>query len=498
MLVAIVEPCFRFGRGTAGPPPIAEEVDPMATVDREIRDGARGAGRSLFAVAALSVAFNPLNATMVAVALPALQVEFASAPETLTLWLVNGFLVVTIVCLAPAGKIADKIGLWRALGIGQGVFCLGTVLAIVAPTFEIVVAGRLFMAVGTAILHPTGMALIRNHVPATRRPRAFGTLATATATAAVVGPALAGYLTEAWGWRAIFLVNIPVLALAWLFARNARRGIGGAAEGSAVRGRFDWMGTLLLTATLVLLIGGLNAGGITALELLAGGLAVATAFIWWERRVDDPVLDPGFFANRTFSLAIAILTLQFFSMFGFLFHAPFMFTAVSGFGALEVGIALMVFSVGVGVCAPFAGRCAERLGSRPVIVAGALTASIGVLLLGIETLWTSLPWIAACYVVAGIGYGASLGPSQAAALSTVGPGQSGAGAAALSMMRYIGSVLGIATLGILLGDAPAEAGLETHRIGTWIYGGAFLLSAVVAVGLRDRRRASGRAPGGSP
>ena len=443
---------------------------------------------AIFGAAALAVAFNALNSTLVAVALPQLQAEFGASPETLTLWLVNGFLVVTIIGLIPAGKLADILGLWRALRIGQWVFLCGAILAIAAPWLELVIAGRLLMAVGSAILHPTGMALVRNYVSAERRPRAFGALATSNSVAAVIGPALAGIVAEEWGWRAIFAINLPVLAVAWMFARSARRSIGEDDVRIAQSGTFDWLGSLFLAATLVFLIGGLATDGALSLGMLSGWLVMGAVFLWWEQKVGSPVLALRLFRNPTFSMAIAVLAVQFFSMYGILFQMPFMFASLAGFGAGKIGLALMIFSAAVGCCSPVAGRCSERFGASWVIAIGAVVGAIGVFLLGVQSVWASFVSVAMCFVLAGIGYGAALGPSQAAALGTVGSHESGAASAALSTLRYTGGIVGISVLGMLMGDVPSGAAPQTHHLGPWIFGGAFLVSGVIGLGLRDRRR----------
>ena len=442
---------------------------------------------ALFAVAALAAAFNPLNSTMVAVALPAIGEQFGSDPATLTTWLVNGFLLTTVICLAPAGKLADIWGHGRMLLAGQAILLIGIALVCTAPTLAVLVIGRILMAVATAILTPTGMALIRNNMPAERQPRAFGTLGAATSSAATVGPALAGFITDVWGWRFIFLVNLPLLLISWLCQGRYRLTGRMAPDRQRIRERFDWQGSLLLMATLLLLVIGMRLSGATAAALVAGGLVMAAAFVAWERRCAAPVVDFALFRRAGFAAGVAILSVQFFAMYGLIFQAPFLFTRVAGFGSTEVGMAIMVYSGAVIVCAPIAGRVAERVGPRPTICLGGLVGAAGIALLNNAAMWSSFSLVAVAFAVAGIGYGMSIGPAQAATLGAVGSEQSGAAAAALATLRYIGGIAGIAALTALLPDAPPNAVMGSHRTGVWLFAGAFALSSVIALFLPSGR-----------
>src|SRR5687768_11547287 len=178
--------------------------------------GTLGHPRSVLASAALGAALTPLNSTMVAVALPALSMEFSAPPATVTLFVITGYLVATIVSQMPAGSIADRVGYARALTWGRWIFGVGAAAGMLAPSLAFVVAGRLLMAAGGALIIPTAMALVRIAVPPERRSRAFGIMGSVMGGAAAIGPALGSWMTEHFGWRSLFVINVPILLLSWM------------------------------------------------------------------------------------------------------------------------------------------------------------------------------------------------------------------------------------------------------------------------------------------
>ena len=172
---------------------------------------------SVLVSAALGAALTPLNSTMVAVALPALADEFMSPAAAVTVLVVTGYLIATLVLAVPAGSVADRVGYTRALKWGRWMFAAGSIVGALAPTLGLVVTGRLLMAVGGALINPTAMALLRVSVPPERRSRAFGTMGAVMGGAAAIGPALGGWIATQFDWRMLFVINLPLLVISWLY-----------------------------------------------------------------------------------------------------------------------------------------------------------------------------------------------------------------------------------------------------------------------------------------
>jgi MFS family permease len=435
----------------------------------------------------LSTALVPLGSTMIAVALPAIGRDLRADPASLTQWLVNSYLLVGIVLQSPAGKLADRWGVHRALALGQALFALGALLGFAGGSLALLVAARVLMAAGGALLVPATVAVLRRATAPERRARTFGAFGASMGLAAALGPLVGGVLVEAFGWRAIFLANVPILAA----AAPLVRGVADAPPAAGRRPSFDWPGSALLAAGLSIAVAGSKTGGPAAVGLLALGGAVLFVFMRWERRAGDPVLDPALFRNVHFAAGAGVVALHNWVMYALIFQLPIWFAAMMGSGSAEIGTVLIAMMLSMVVCSPLGGRISERLGARAVAVAGTLSALGGVLLLtrlGAQA--TSADAIPALIVV-GAGLGLAAAPTQSSAVSAVPPEQSGMAAGAFSTLRYLGGMVGIGALGVVLRDVAltdAAVALAAHQRAVWVYC-AVMLVALLPAALLPRRAA---------
>jgi MFS family permease len=431
----------------------------------------------------LSTALVPLGSTMIAVALPAIGGDFASDPSTLTQWLVNSYLVVGIVLLSPAGKLGDVWGARRALSLGQLLFAGGAVLGIVGASLAWLIAARVTMAAGGALIGPATMSLLRNSTPPLYRARVFGVFGAVMGLSAAVGPPLGGVLVQALGWRSIFLVNFPILAGGAALLRGLD-----VAPAARQAVRFDWLGTALLAAGLTAAVAGSKAAGPLAPALLGAGALVLALFLRWERSAPEPVFDPALLRRRAFAAGGALVALQNLAMYALLFQLPLWFGDVLGRSSADVGRVLLGMMISMVACAPLGGRISERLGARAVAVAGTALAVAGLLLLAGSGLGRPSDALLPL-VLLGVGLGITGAPAQAAALSAVDREQSGMASGALSTLRYLGGVVGIGALGLVLEGAPAadlDAALAAHRTALRVFTAALLLALIPAALLPGR------------
>jgi MFS family permease len=384
----------------------------------------RSAGR-VIASAGIGAALNPLNSTMVVVALPAISAEFGAAASSVTLLVVTGYLVVTLFAQMPAGSIADRIGYGRALTWGRWLFLAGAISGAMAPRLGAVVAGRVLMAVGGSLIIPTAMALLRVTVPAERRARAFGSMGAVLSGAAAIGPALGAWTVTHFGWRSLFLINLPLLLVSWLLQPP----LGGDVRPAQVR-----------------------------------------QFHWRE------VLPVSLFHESAFSAAAGIIALQNLAMYSLLVQIPFLFGSASGLNS-GLGLAIIAMTATMALTSPVGGWLVEWVGTRTVVVSGGLLGALGVLLVSRLPLTASPFDIGARLLLVGVGIGLSTGPSQAVALTSVPLHQSGIASATISMMRYVGSVVGTAILGFAFAGGAESASWQ--HVALWVFSGAFVLSAAL-------------------
>jgi MFS family permease len=441
-------------------------------------DAVRGARASAaLAGLLLSAALVPLGSTTVAVALPAVGAELGTEPALLTDGLVGSYLLVNLVLQSPGGSFADRWGVRQALSLGQALFAAGAVLGLVAASLPLLVVARVLMASGGALLVPAAMAALRHATAPARRARVFGAFGAAMGLAAALGPLVGGLLVEALGWRSIFLLNLPILAAAapllrGLPATEIRRG----------STRFDWAGSVLLCLGLTLAVTGSRAGGGAAAALLAGGGAALLLFVLWERRAADPVLDPELLRNRAFAAGAVLIALHNGVMYGLLFLLPHWMAAL-GSGSSGTGTLMIALLLSMVIGSPLGGRAVERLGYRTVAVAGALAVAAG--LYGMTAAAAggraSLS-LTGALVLVGAGLGLAAAPAQSAAVGAVPAGRSGMAAGALSTLRYLGGLLGVAALGALLRASGTEptAALEVYPLGVRFAVGVALVGVAVA------------------
>jgi MFS family permease len=422
----------------------------------------------------------PLNSTMIAVAVPEIAADLGRDPDGVTQALVATYLVAAIALQSPGGRLGDRLGHWRVLALGQAVLAGGAVLGYLAPTLWLLTVSRALMAAGGAVVVPAVVALIRLELPAERRGRAYGWFGAGMSLAAGVGPLLGGELVRLFGWEAIFLMNLPVLAVSVLVAAGT-----GSAPAAAPAGpgssRFDWLGSGLLTAALTALVVGSQAASASAIvPLLALGVLLCVPFVWWERRAGDPVVDFGLFRAAPFTAGTLLVALLNLVLYALLFEIPLVLHAIFNLDAEHVGrlwVFMMASMIGTSV---LAGRLTDRYGARIVALAGTLVGLAGIILLLTSSL-DSPGSIRVPLVLLGVALGLANPAAQTASLSSVSRRQSGMAAGVGSTMRYLGGIVGVATLGRVVDTSGTASSVIAEHHVLMVTFGAVLLAGLVCV-----------------
>ena len=435
----------------------------------------------MIATVALATMLAPLNSTMIAVALPSVIQEF-DADVAAAGWLVTAYLIAMASLQPVAGKLGDRVGRRPLILWGVACFGLASMAAAWTSSLPALLFCRVLQAVAGAIAVPNGAALLREVIPAERRAGRFGLVGAAIATAAAAGPPLGGFLVGQAGWRAIFLVNIvlvvPALLIGWRSIPAARV--------TETRRTFDLSGAVLLLTVLVGAAALLTRGSRDGIALVAaislGGLALA--FVRWELRHKNPVLQPRLFRHRTFAAANAAIALSNLAIYTTLLAIPILLSRRAGWTSTEVGLVLAAMSMGMVVFSPLGGRLADRLGRRWPTVLGLLLLSAGLVPLALTGgAVDTLPLLVGLGV-AGAGIGLSSAGMQTAALEAVGPEESGVASGVFSTSRYLGSIVGASLLAGMLG--PTEDGLEGFGPLFSMTLATAVLSALASVALHDR------------
>lgn len=400
------------------------------------------ATRGLLA-ACLTATLMPLNSTMIAVALPSIAHAFHHSSAGVTQALVDSYLVAAIALQSVGGKLGDRLGHWQVVSLGRTVLALGALLGYLAPNLILLACSRVIMAVGGAVVVPATMALVRVEVAEERRGRAFGAIGATMSLAAGLGPLIGGELVSLFGWRSVFIANVPVLVAAAVLAGPRRRNAPSAGRRAAP---FDAVGAVLLTGALVVLIAGLQTKGAAQVVLVAGGVVLFLPFASWERRAADPIVAFALFRSVRYtagSLVVALLNLV---MYALLFAIPLVTHALFQLSSAGTGRLLIFMMLAMVVASLIAGRLVDAFGARPVGLVGTICCLGGTTMLLMHDPTASGDFRAPL-VLLGFGLGLATPAGQAASLAGVPAHRIGMAAGLGSSIRYVGGVAGVAILG---------------------------------------------------
>jgi EmrB/QacA subfamily drug resistance transporter len=445
---------------------------------------------------ALSLLVVGLDMTVLNVALPDIATDLHASTSQLQ-WFADSYLLVLAAVLLPAGMLGDRMGR-KGLTIGALlVFAVGSLWCAYADSPASLIAGRCVLGLGAATLIPLAMSAVVVMFEPHERPKAVLVMSLSTMVGLPLGPIVGGVLLQSFWWGSVFVVNVPVIALALVAV--ARFLPSGRVEQES-RG-FDGPGVVLAATGLVALtygvIEGPNRGWSDPVILgcLAGSLLLLTAFLVWERRLTGaiPVFDYAVWALPAFRWGSITATVASMSLFGVFFTLPQYYRLVLGADALGTGLRTLPLVMGMLV----AMQVSNRFGSR---VPAALLAALGSLLVaagmaygattglddgfGRASVWTA---------VVGLGFGAALFAAQTAALVSLPRTRAGVGSALVQTLRQVGSVLGVAVLGAALnahysgaGDSP-EHFVEGMDLALWISVGVAILGAAIAAAKLPRK-----------
>ncbi|HLJ04419.1 MAG TPA: DHA2 family efflux MFS transporter permease subunit [Solirubrobacteraceae bacterium] len=447
--------------------------------------------RAVLAIASLGAAVAFVDVTIVNIAFPDIEKSFHGTSISSLSWVLSAYNIVFAAFLVAAGRLADLLGRRRMFVLGLEIFTAASLLCALAPSTELLIAFRIVQALGAAFLVPSSLALVLNAFPPDRRSHGVALLSAVAAGAAGLGPSLGGALVAVANWRLVFLVNLPIGAAAIVLAR--RRLVESRTPGR--RRMPDVAGSALFalaTASLVLAVvkgreWGWASVPVIACFVVAVGLGVVVVRrSRWHR---SPVVDLSLLRIRTFSVTNAMTVVAAAGFYGYTLTNVLFLTGVWRYTVLQAGLAL---TPGPFVAAAVAGptsRLVQRIGHRPVLVAGGLIWGGAVLWfveqVGVvpDFLGEWLPGI----VMLGIGAGTLL-PNLSGAAVASAPGESYATATGLnSVARQVGAALGVALVVAILGTpSPLEAASAFQH--AWTFGAVCLFVAGAGCLLVQRLR----------
>ena len=392
-----------------------------------------------------------LDNTVVNVALPSIQRGLHATTSSLE-WTVNAYTLTFAVLLVTGGRLGDIFGRRRMFLFGVSVFGFASFMIALSQSDTWLIAFRALQGVGSGFMMPATLSIITNAFDAHERGRAIGTWAGVSAMALAIGPVVGGFLVQDVSWQSIFLLNVPVAALAIAVTLIAVRE---SRDETAIR-EVDIPGVAALTiglASLVLALVKSNTwgwGSTKVIGLFAIALVSIVAFALIEPRRRAPMLDFTFFRSRTFFGANVVAFITSFVMFATFFSLALYMQDILHYSPLQTGIRFLPTTICVMFAGPLSGRLADRIGSRPLMAAGLLSVAGSMFWMTGITTHSSYAYLSVSFVLQGLGIGFVMSPMSTAAMNAVDRTKAGVASGVLSMTRMVGSTFGVAALGAVI------------------------------------------------
>jgi EmrB/QacA subfamily drug resistance transporter len=406
--------------------------------------------RLILLVLCLSLLVVVIDNTVLNTALPTLAVKLGAGTSALQ-WITDAYTLCFAALLIPAGALGDRFGRRRSLVAGLIVYALGSFAAAFAGGAHTLILDRVVMGVGAAFVMPATLSILNSVFPISERAQAIAAWSAVAGVGIVLGPTLGGALLSHFFWGSVFLVNIPLVAVALTGVSRV------VPESKAAKStRLDLGGTVLAAGGLVALVDAIIeapargwTGGMTIAEA-AVGLALLGWFVMFELRSDHPLIDLRIFKERAFAASALAVTVIFFSLFGSLFALTQYLQLVHGYSPFSAGLRALPFALAMGAMSPLSAQLAKRAGPRVVITGGLVLMGVGLLALSTAGVATAYPPLAIFVAVMGAGMGLVMAPASTIIMETVPADQAGAGSAVNDTVREVGGALGIAVVGSIV------------------------------------------------
>lgn len=460
---------------TVRPADVGPEPDPNRLSSRD---------RTVIGVLLVSTFVVILNETIMSVALPVLLVDLR-VPASTGQWLTAGFLLTMAVVIPITGYLIRRVPTRRLYGAAMGLFSLGTLIALLAPGFPVLLAARVVQACGTAIMLPLLMTTVMTLVPPARRGAVMGNLSIVISVAPAIGPTVSGIVLGALGWRGMFGVVLPIAVLALVVGLRMIVDIGETADIP-----IDVVSVLLSVFGFGGLVYGLSSLGAAAgsglppwVAFVVGGLGVA-GFVGRQlalQRTDRALLDLRTFRSSTFTMSTILMMIMMATLLGVITLLPLYLQDVLRLAPLTTGLLLLPGGLLMGLLGPVVGRLYDRVGARTLLIPGTVVTALA---LGMATLFgiSSSPWLVlGFHLLLSVGLALVITPLFTAGLGAVAPRFYSSGSAIFGSTQQLAGAAGVALLVSLLSVRSAALVASGADVVTGTAGGIHLAFVVAAV-----------------
>ncbi len=427
--------------------------------------------RSALLVAMLASFVTPFMASSINVALPAISEEF-SMPAVFLSWVVTSYLLAAAVFLVPFGRLADIYGRKRLFLYGMWVFTAASLLCAIAPDAFTLIAFRAIQGLGSGMMFGTSVAILSSVYPPKERGRVLGLAVASVYTGLAAGPFFGGILTGVLGWRSLFVVLLPMGAIVLYAGYTRLKGEWAEARGE----HFDLRGSAIYAVALTGVVFGLTLmPELSGAVISVAGLCAIAVFVFWELRVEKPVLDMRLFKhNRRFTFSNIAALINYSATSAVVFFVSLYLQVFKGIGVEEAGFILVSQPIVMAVFSPLAGKLSDAVEPQIIASIGMAISAGGLAMMAMFDEGTSTFEIVLALAILGFGFALFSSPNTNAIIGAVERRYYGVASAAVGTMRLIGQVLSIAIatlfISVYVGNveltsADAESFLQSYRMG---------------------------------
>jgi EmrB/QacA subfamily drug resistance transporter len=394
----------------------------------------------------LAAFLTPFTESSINFALPQIGKELMM-DDILLSWVPTAYILTAVMLLVPIGRFADIYGKKMIFRSGIITYTLASILLTIASSSSMLIVFRVLQGIGGAMTFSTSVAILTSVFPPNERGKVLGINVAAVYIGLSIGPVLGGILTEYFGWRSVFLINVPLGLTVISVAFWKLKGEWAEAKGE----KFDFTGSIAYSLALMAVVYGFTLlperiGG----WLILAGISVLVAFIWWETRVASPILHTSLFRHNTvfvFSNLAALINYS--ATFAVSFLLSLYLQFIKGLGPQNAGLVLIAAPAIQAILSPLAGRLSDRIEPRMLASLGMGLTAIGLLMLTFLDSRTSLWFIITSLIILGGGFGLFSSPNTNAIMSSVKMKFYGVTSATLATMRQVGMALSMGTAMLL-------------------------------------------------
>jgi len=419
--------------------------------------------RSALIIATVSSFLSPFMGSSINVALPDIERSFSMDAVSLG-WIATAYILAAAVFLVPFGRLADIYGRKKIFTIGVFFYTISSALCALAFSKESLIIFRVFQGIGSAMMFSTSMAILSSVFTTGERGKAFGIAVASTYLGLSLGPFLGGIMTQSLGWQSIFWINIPLGVLLLVLLFSLLKGEWAEAEGE----KFDILGSVILSASLIALIMGMSSlPALKGILYIIGSVVGLLIFVLWQHKISYPLLDFKLFSkNRVFAMSNLAAFINYSATYALTFVLSLYLQYVKGFEPAYAGIILIAQPVMMSLFSPLAGLLSDKSEPRIVASVGMALVSIGLALLVLVKQDTSVLSIVIFLMILGLGFALFSSPNTNAVMSSVEKKNYGIASSVLGTMRLTGQMfsMGIAMLvfSVVIGKVKITPDVHVH------------------------------------